>query len=157
MLNDKFDCKFCHKHLPKSEMSTVHINMCRSCHSKIMLYKRAMQLGFQTERQQEIKIAVEKQIKHNLEHGGYVPSYYYAQETKQQCDYCGAEFKSRIKGKQCPECKKKEAQYRTLVHYYNETGIEKPQLTRLELHYINMQRHGYKVPKAFIKRREELA
>lgn len=156
MIDGKFNCKFCHKELPKSEMSTVHINMCRPCHSKIMMYRRALHLGFKTEKQQKVKYIVEKQIKHNLEHGGYVPSYYNAEEVNQQCAYCGLSFKSKIQMNKCPECTKLEEQYRTLVHYYNETGIEKPQLTKLELYYLNMQRRGLKVPKAFLKRREEL-
>lgn len=152
MRDSRFDCKFCHKNLPVSEMSTVHINLCRTCQSKVSLYKRALLLGAKTDKQREAIMLVEKQINYNLEHGGYVPSYYKAEEKEYSCAYCGVKFKSRVKSEKCPDCYSKEYNYRTLIRRYNVHGIETKQLVELEDYYTEMQRRGFKVPKAFVER-----
>ena len=152
MRDSRFVCKFCHKDLPVLEMCTVHINLCRTCHSKVLSYKRALLLGAKTDKQKGVILWVEKQVKHNLEHGGYVPSYYKADEKEYSCTYCGVEFKSSVKSEKCPECYSKEYNYRTLLRRFYMHGIETKQLVELEDYYTEMQSRGFKVPKVFVER-----
>ena len=170
-----FKCKFCLRELDKQEFeSRSHFGMCKSCYTDTMKYKRIKIKGAKLDPKEAAFVKrFERQCKHNLSVGEYVPKYYTrGVDTKlNRCPYCGETDKPRYphSPNMCYDCGSIANTYANTVRrlegkigWPKVTKTSKPAyaynkalktIDRIEQMYKHNEARGLKVPSLYLRRR----